>query len=50
MRTLATRQSAFLCNAISYNITNHILVISPAFLIGIEAERRRIPDKVLNWP
>ncbi|WP_099866122.1 acyl-CoA carboxylase subunit beta [Pararhizobium haloflavum] len=33
----------------SYNIPVVFLVDQPGFLIGIEAERRRMPGKVMNW-
>jgi acetyl-CoA carboxylase carboxyltransferase component len=40
---------SFLVQCDSYNIPIIFLVDQPGFLIGIEAERRRIPGKVMNW-
>jgi len=40
---------SFLVQCDSYNIPLVFLVDQPGFLIGVEAEKRRIPGKVMNW-
>lgn len=40
---------SFLVQCDSYNIPIIFMVDQPGFLIGVEAERRRIPGKVMNW-
>ncbi len=40
---------SFIVQCDSYNIPMVFLVDQPGFLIGIEAERRRMPGKVMNW-
>lgn len=41
--------TSFLVLCDSYNIPIVFLVDQPGFLIGIEAEKRRMPGKVMNW-
>lgn len=40
---------SFLVLCDSYNIPIVFLVDQPGFLIGIEAEKKRMPGKVMNW-
>ena len=40
---------SFLVQCDSYNIPIIFLVDQPGFLIGVEAERKRMPGKVMNW-
>ncbi|WP_205125693.1 acyl-CoA carboxylase subunit beta [Planococcus salinus] len=40
---------SFLVLCDSYNIPLVFLVDQPGFLIGIEAEKKRMPGKVMNW-
>lgn len=40
---------SFLVQCDSYNIPLIFLVDQPGFLIGLEAERRRMPGKVMSW-
>lgn len=40
---------SFLVQCDSYNIPLVFLVDQPGFLIGVEAERKRMPGKVMNW-
>lgn len=40
---------SFLVQCDSYNVPLVFLVDQPGFLIGVEAERKRMPGKVMNW-
>ncbi|WP_204318802.1 acyl-CoA carboxylase subunit beta [Pseudooceanicola aestuarii] len=40
---------SFLVHCDSYNIPLVFLVDQPGFLIGVEAERKKMPGKVMNW-
>lgn len=41
--------TSFLVQCDSFNIPIVFLVDQPGFLIGIEAEKKRMPGKVMNW-
>ncbi|WP_135552703.1 acyl-CoA carboxylase subunit beta [Paenibacillus cymbidii] len=41
--------TSFLVLCDSYNIPIVFMVDQPGFLIGVEAEKRRMPGKVMNW-
>ncbi len=40
---------SFLVQCDSFNIPIILLVDQPGFLIGVEAEKKRIPGKIMNW-
>ncbi len=45
----ADKVTNFLVHCDSFNIPIIFLVDQPGFLIGIEAERKKMPGKVMNW-
>ncbi|MHA6258426.1 acyl-CoA carboxylase subunit beta [Sporosarcina sp. CAU 1771] len=45
----ADKATSFIVHCDSFNIPIIFLVDQPGFLIGIEAERKRMPGKVMNW-
>lgn len=45
----ADKVTSFLVHCDSFNIPIVFMVDQPGFLIGIEAERKKMPGKVMNW-
>ncbi|MEH7246864.1 carboxyl transferase domain-containing protein [Neobacillus niacini] len=45
----ADKATSFIVQCDSFNIPIVFLVDQPGFLIGIEAEKKRMPGKVMNW-
>ncbi len=45
----AEKATSFIVHCDSYNIPLVFLVDQPGFLIGIEAEKRKMPGKIMNW-